>query len=612
MRDVYVDEKTVCASTEELLAEVDRINEEGRIDNTFIVGSMDVEALYPSLDIEFTVDKVCELLYESSVKIEGIDYKELGLYLSLTKTDDELREMGIQAGCPKRRARRGPRPKITGCGTEENREKRHQPWIFPNISRIDPMMKRKMLVEAVRIVLRQLLETHTYNFAGEIRRQRAGGAIGMELTGVVAQIFMVWWDKQLKTKLDEVNIHPILHERYIDDTNTSVKETPIGARYIQGRLVTTDESREEDADIPNDERTMKLLQTIANTIHPSIRMTIDYPSKHRDNKVPMLDLKMWIQEVDGVVRLLYEHYEKDMATKMLIHADSAIPLRVKRTVLTQEMLRILLHCSRYLPWPYVTNHLNEFMKKMQYSGYQQPMRFDVAKSATSAYKTIKDNEANDIRPINRPKNWNRAERERQKQKKRREWYKQGGFDSVLFLPSTPQGKLKHMCEDAIKKSGMRIKVVERTGRTLKSQLQTSNPFKEGGCGRADCFICTTTRKGNCQSEGITYRIECLGENCRKKRYKGETAGNGYKRGYKHLSDLAGRNVDNSPLWRHCLEGHNGGEQRFQMSVTGSYRNDAMLRQIAEAVQIENSDPGSLMNDRAEWNMTPVPRSTITV
>ena len=86
LTDIYVGEKTVCTSTEELLAEVDRINEEGIIDNTFIVGSMDVEALYPSLDIGFTVDKVCELLYESDVKIEGIDYKELGLSLCKSNT----------------------------------------------------------------------------------------------------------------------------------------------------------------------------------------------------------------------------------------------------------------------------------------------------------------------------------------------------------------------------------------------------------------------------------------------------------------------------------------------------------------------------------------------
>ena len=48
-----------------------------------------------------------------------------------------------------------------------------------------------------------------------------------------------------------------------------------------------------------------------------------------------------------------------------------------------------------------------------------------------------------------------------------------------------------------------------------------------------------------------------------------------------------------------------------MSVTGTYKNDVMLRQISEAVQIENTATGTLMNDRAEWNMTRVPRVTIS-
>ena len=46
-----------------------------------VVGSADVKALYPSLDIDFTVDKVCEVFDDSDVKIEGIDTDELGLYL---------------------------------------------------------------------------------------------------------------------------------------------------------------------------------------------------------------------------------------------------------------------------------------------------------------------------------------------------------------------------------------------------------------------------------------------------------------------------------------------------------------------------------------------------
>ena len=78
-----------------------------------------------------------------------------------------------------------------------------------------------------------------------------------------------------------------------------------------------------------------------------------------------------------------------------------------------------------------------------------------------------------------------------------------------------------------------------------------------------------------------------------------------------MTDLTGRNVDNSPLWRHCLDEHEGEIQSFEMSVTGSFRNDSMLRQISEAVQIQNAPAGTLMNDRAEWNMTRVPRAVIT-
>ena len=48
-----------------------------------------------------------------------------------------------------------------------------------------------------------------------------------------------------------------------------------------------------------------------------------------------------------------------------------------------------------------------------------------------------------------------------------------------------------------------------------------------------------------------------------------------------------------------------------MSVTGTFRNDAMLRQITEAVQINNMEEGERMNDRAEWKMTRIPRTVIT-
>ena len=153
-----------------------------------------------------------------------------------------------------------------------------------------------------------------------------------------------------------------------------------------------------------------------------------------------------------------------------------------------------------------------------------------------------------------------------------------------------------MYERVIQKSGLRIKVVERTGRTLKSQLQCSNPFKPGRCGRNDCLVCTTTNKGNCQTEGTTYDMNCLGINCRKDVYKGETGRNTYTRGVLHLQCLNAKDIDRSPLWRHCVEEHG---------------DDAMLRQISEAVQINSMDPDVLINNRAEWNMARLPRVAIS-
>ena len=93
-------------------------------------------------------------------------------------------------------------------------------------------------------------------------------------------------------------------------------------------------------------------------------------------------------------------------------------------------------------------------------------------------------------------------------------------------------------------------------------------------------------------------------------YKGETSSNGYTRGKKHLTDLAAKDATNSPLWRHCLTKHAGVMKTFSMSITGSFRNDAMLRQITEAVQIDNTNDANRMNDRAEWNRNRVPRNVI--
>ena len=52
-----------------------------------MIGSLDVKALYPSLDLDHTIEIAAEEFRKSDIEIEGIDDEELGLYLSLNRNE---------------------------------------------------------------------------------------------------------------------------------------------------------------------------------------------------------------------------------------------------------------------------------------------------------------------------------------------------------------------------------------------------------------------------------------------------------------------------------------------------------------------------------------------
>ena len=45
------------------------------------------------------------------------------------------------------------------------------------------------------------------------------------------------------------------------------------------------------------------------------------------------------------VNIIHEYYFKEVATKAVINSRAAVPEKMKRTVLTQEIIRILRNCS---------------------------------------------------------------------------------------------------------------------------------------------------------------------------------------------------------------------------------------------------------------------------
>ena len=57
---------------------------------------------------------------------------------------------------------------------------------------------------------------------------------GLELTGVLAQIFMVWWDREFKTRVETLSIPLYMYKRYVDDINVIVGAVEPGAKIAWG------------------------------------------------------------------------------------------------------------------------------------------------------------------------------------------------------------------------------------------------------------------------------------------------------------------------------------------------------------------------------------------
>ena len=119
-------------------------------------------------------------------------------------------------------------------------------------------------------------------------------------------------------------------------------------------------------------------------------------------------------------------------------------------------------------------------------------------------------------------------------------------------------------------------------------------------------MCREDGKGPCDRQSLTYDIkyaECNDISI------GETLRSVYTRGKEHMKSLA-KKEEKSALWKHCKEKHNSEMQKFEMNVTGSYYNDAMLRQISEGVWVDQVPENSLMNSKNEWNYFRVPRAVV--
>ena len=335
-------------------------------------------------------------------------------------------------------------------------------------------------------------------------------------------------------------------------------------------------------------------------------MEKDHPGRHQDRKLPILDMKVWTNQ-QGF--LLYQHYEKEVSSKLVLNAKSAQSSSCKRNVHVQEVLRRILNCSARLNWSeQVAPFLTEYMARMKDAGYAEGYRRRTLQHAFRIYDRMRKEEEDGTRPLNRPASWNVEERRQKKKKKKQRWSTQGGHIAPIFVPPTPNGELAAKLReiaDRESEAGVRFNVIETGGLTIKSQVQLSNPTATAGCDAADCIACSDGRGqgGNCRKSNINYEVECqLCPDGAKSVYIGESSRNLYARGKEH-EDSYRSNKPKSFMRRHQQRKHNGLPGRYKARLTGSFM-DCLSRQVSEGVEIRRSSV-EVLNSKTEWHQPPL-------
>ena len=567
--------KYECISTEALQAKVEALNKK-LVDEAYLselspeekvmIGSLDFKAYFPSMKVEIVVPVIRKRLEKSPATII-VKELELARFLFVMMDQESISAEGLEDVLHTQKDPSEKKPRLIDSemvGGDDFRTG-EKSKLNPPVRKPTVVETKKMIAIAVSLIVKQVMTNFLYTFGGKDKKQDSGGPIGDVLTQAMARHIGNGFDELFNTKMASLEIKTLLYERYADDIDLALRS--IGRRtkfcLLSGRMVSkTEEEIETEVQTSEDELNMIELKKIADSLMKHIETEYDCPSLHPelDNKVPVLDLSMWVEEVplpaqgmdcqdqvlhstckemDGpclplgrpppggrledqtiptnrmVEQIQFEFFSKPMAPSRVMLSSSAQPWGQKRTTLTQELIRRLLNCRKELGCKSKRKHLNRYMQLLHNSGYNVNFRTEILKSGINGYIKILAAEREGRRPMYRPKNWEVDSRRMDKQNKKKNWL--GPYwKSCIFVPPTPGSELKKRMrkrEEELRAEGRLkwpIKIIETAGKTLEQTLVNTDPFNGNFCNDKKCLPSKNPKnKISCRKNSICYRITCL-------------------------------------------------------------------------------------------------------
>ena len=477
----------------------------------------DVVSLYPNMKKNEVSARVKEAILMSSIKWSEVDYLEGVRYIALNLSAEECLTSGLRRVVPYRRKTPGSRPGIRGAGPRGKTRGNQEQWVFPEIV-LSEEEKREIVAMVVSLATKAMFDLHHYQFGGTTFKQTDGGPIGLRGTCAIARIAMQIFDIKWKKILNRCNLTTWLIKRYMDDLTCLLPPIRKGWRWSEGEVVYCKRWELEDANLTPTEVTRRVLMGSMQVVEDYLKFTTETGDDFEDGWLPTLDVAL---SVDHTNRVNFRFFEKKTTTIRTVQKATAMNENSKQQVVSNDLIRRLLNTSQNMGATEFRKVVDQYGHKLLNSGYDLNQTRKILIAGIKGYeeKIIRCGQEN--RKLRRTAKESQGARTRRQllskttwfkgNGRRKDWYKggrkgaklQGGLDTrntdmepttVLFIDYSkggePARRMKDLMTRISKTIGFTIKVVERTGRSLKEQFPLTTLWDGAGCGRDECITCS--------------------------------------------------------------------------------------------------------------------------
>ena len=386
----------------------------------------------------------------------------------------------------------------------------------------------------------------------------------------------------------------------------------------------------EDQDRTLLDTTKDIVKQTINGIYDFLEFTVETGNDYTDNWLPTLDTSLRVNE-RNIIEYIY--YEKPTTTNTTIRQASAMSENPKIQCLSNDVVRRLLNTKEELPCKYREEVVEQYGNKLLSSGYSREQTKRILINGIKGYMSkLKRRKSDGRKRVHYTAEESRDGRIRKKLIGRTSWYKQkknnnqkkdgrmnygrrgnsralrnGSQDlptrAVLFMEQTPFGELAGRVKELLHRLeptlGFKLRVVERTGRSIKSHLSQSACSTGRPSGRELCVTCNQECEDtpDCTRTSVVYENVCTvcnpgatskGELKNVKDgapsiYVGETSRSIEERAQEHWG-AARRKDEKSHMHKHQQMEHKGEPPKFVFKMVSSHKT-ALSRQVKEAVRI---------------------------